>query len=617
MEATRTINAHQKKSLFELLAESLNLMTETKSIQFPFRDGVSEISFFRVIDALDKFEAQLQALKHLLEDNNTESKYYFDFELQCKEQICQEVTSHFMEFVYNDLLINTLKTALQLKFESLCKDAVHRLQVLAPKIEAIAKFFPLAVKFDPTDIFFYSKESENWSELHGYVDYLEVNSADELKNSFNKFLGVVYSGNAMIQYGEKYNEKGKIAKNIAKTLAGAFYFVFKEKAKKVTHSFYSNPNNSAFEAWNILNQKYILPLFEMTMTPIKVNRLIYVPKQYPSVTLELVDQALNNGSWNSVNLPFFNPADTFPLTKNEQLSLSELSKFDENKIQIRIISPEELNPPKKSTGIFSFFKKNESKKQIDTLVIHIHGGGWVSMSSGTHQIFLRNWAKQLGVPIFSIDYKLSPEYKYPTALNDCWQAYNWLLDNCYEAYGITPNKIVVIGDSAGANMSLGLSMLAIKSKRRVPDGLFLAYPALNLRAETYSPSLLKALNDEVIPYSFLELCQNAYLPDKKYATMDPLVSPILASEEFIKQLPAIRIAVGDEDPFHDECWRFLDKLIKAGKDAKLTIFKGFMHGILNYDMPVLGMRESQECIKSCANGIQELLSLKPTEIGGV
>jgi len=412
-------------------------------------------------------------------------------------------------------------------------------------------------------------------------------------------------------------KKGTIVKNIAKCIAGAYYFVFKEQAKKATHLFYSKPDETAFDVWNILNHKYITPLFEKTMTPIKVNRLIYLPKQYPSVTLGLVDQALANGSWKSINAPFFNTSDSFPLTHNKT-SLNELSTFDENKIQVRIISPEELNTPSNSKGIFSFFKKTETKnKSLDTLVIHIHGGGWVSMSSGTHQIFLRNWAKQLGIPVFSIDYKLSPEYKYPTALDECWQAYNWLIDNCYEAFGITPNKIVLAGDSAGANMCLGLAMLAIKSKRRVPDGIFLAYPALNLRTDTYSPSLLKALDDEIIPYTFLELCQRSYLPDAKYATMDPLVSPILASEEFLERLPAIRIAVGDEDPFHDECWRFLDKLKKVGKDAKLTIFKGFGHGMLNFDMPVLGMLESQECIKYCANGIQELLNLSPTEAGGV
>jgi hormone-sensitive lipase len=617
MEETRIMNALQKKPLADTVIENLNLVIKIRAAKFPFQDGVSEFSFIRVTEALQKFETQLQSLKHLLEDRLQESKDCYDLDLQCKSHISTEIAVHFIEFIAEHLLTHTHQAISDLQVSSICDEALNSLRILAPKLEAAIKFFPMAVKYDPTDMFYYSKESENWKDLDSYVEYLEFNSESELKKSFSKFLGIVYTGNAMIQYGEQHKEKGTIVKNIAKYLSGAYYFFAKEKAKKATHLFYSKPDHTAFEVWNILTQKHLLSAFELTMTPIKVNQLIYVPKQYPSVTLELVDKALESGSWKSVSAPFFNPSDSFPLSSAEKSSINDISKYDEDKIQIRIISNEELSSPSNSKGLFSFLKKKQSKKTLDTLVIHIHGGGWVSMSSGTHQIFLRNWAKQLGVPIFSIDYKLSPEYKYPTALNDCWQAYNWLLDNAQQAFGILPNKIVVVGDSAGANMCLGLSNLAIKSKRRVPDGLFLAYPALNLQTNTYSPSLLKALNDEVVPYSFLELCLNSYLPHEKYASMDPLVSPILASEEFLKQLPAIRIAVGDEDPLHDDCWRFLDKLIKVGKDAKLTIFKGFMHGMLNYDMPLLGMAESQECIKSCAHGIQELLNLVPTEAGGV
>jgi len=228
----------------------------------------------------------------------------------------------------------------------------------------------------------------------------------------------------------------------------------------------------------------------------------------------------------------------------------------------------------------------------------------------------RHWANILGKPIFCLDYRLAPKHKYPAGLDDCWQAYNWLIDNCKEAFGITPNKIILVGDSAGGNMCLGVSLLAIKSQRRVPDGLFLAYPALNLKTDTYSPSLLNALNDDIIPSSFLELCQNSYLPNEKYATMDPLVSPILASDEVIKALPTIRISVGDEDPLHDDCWRFLNKLTKNGKNAKITIFKSFVHGVLNFNMPILGMQESQDYIKNCAVGLQELINIRPAEAGG-
>jgi len=71
---------------------------------------------------------------------------------------------------------------------------------------------------------------------------------------------------------------------------------------------------------------------------------------------------------------------------------------------VRILSPHNL----------------DKKKEYDTLMVHIHGGGFVSMSSGTHQIYLRHWAKELNLPFFSIDYTLAPKAKYPEPLDDCW-----------------------------------------------------------------------------------------------------------------------------------------------------------------------------------------------------
>lgn len=62
----------------------------------------------------------------------------------------------------------------------------------------------------------------------------------------------------------------------------------------------------------------------------------------------------------------------------------------------------------------------KSRITAEVLVIHIHGGGFVAMSSGSHQNYTRVWANDLKLPIFSIDYKLAPQYAFPEALNDCW-----------------------------------------------------------------------------------------------------------------------------------------------------------------------------------------------------
>jgi len=164
----------------------------------------------------------------------------------------------------------------------------------------------------------------------------------------------------------------------------------------------------------------------------------------------------------------------------------------------------------------------------------MHGGGWVSMSSGTHQIYFRHWAKMLNAPVFSIDYVLAPKSKYPGQLNDVWQAYNFIIDNMEDTFGFTPKNILLAGDSAGGNLALALTLLCLKSGVRPPTGLLLGYPALNLDTKNYSPSYLKAVNDEVVPFSFLEMCRDAYLPDPTLGSHDPLVSPFVASENLLK-----------------------------------------------------------------------------------
>lgn len=59
-------------------------------------------------------------------------------------------------------------------------------------------------------------------------------------------------------------------------------------------------------------------------------------------------------------------------------------------------------------------------KMHDTIMFHIHGGGFISQSSSTHQCHTREWAIALDIPIFSVDYSLAPKHPYPAAIDDCW-----------------------------------------------------------------------------------------------------------------------------------------------------------------------------------------------------
>ena len=62
------------------------------------------------------------------------------------------------------------------------------------------------------------------------------------------------------------------------------------------------------------------------------------------------------------------------------------------------------------------------------LILHIHGGGWVSQSPGQHLPYVSEWARYARVPVLSIDYSLSPETQFPIPVNECFAVYKWLQD---------------------------------------------------------------------------------------------------------------------------------------------------------------------------------------------
>ena len=74
-----------------------------------------------------------------------------------------------------------------------------------------------------------------------------------------------------------------------------------------------------------------------------------------------------------------------------------------------------------------------------------------------------------------------------------------------------PRKIILVGDSAGGNLVASLTLLCIKERVRIPDGVLLVYPALNLNGKSFTPSMLHSLTDGLLPHTFLKLCLSSYV----------------------------------------------------------------------------------------------------------
>ncbi|KAK7865290.1 hypothetical protein R5R35_012585 [Gryllus longicercus] len=142
------------------------------------------------------------------------------------------------------------------------------------------------------------------------------------------------------------------------------------------------------------------------------------------------------------------------------------------------------------------------------LLLHVHGGGFVAQSSRSHETYLRDWAVRLGVPIISVDYSLAPRAPYPRALEEVFYAYCWALKNC-RLLGSTAEQIILIGDSAGGNLNLAVTMKCIEMGIRQPSALFLAYVPV-LVSFVPSPSRLLCLMDPLLPFGFMIRCLKAY-----------------------------------------------------------------------------------------------------------
>lgn len=258
-------------------------------------------------------------------------------------------------------------------------------------------------------------------------------------------------------------------------------------------------------------------------------------------------------------------------------------------------------------------KKDNQAQQKDSLIFHVHGGGFIAMSSGSHQNYTRIWAKNMPrAVICSIDYRLSPKSRFPDALDDVWQAYFWLILNCKDYFGFEPKNVVLVGDSAGGNLIGAMTNLIIQRGFRLPTGLVPCYPCTMVSVQEFWPSLLLALDDLVVSQSFLNTCVMSYIPPGMHNSPElkysDLVSPRLANHKTLAQYPPVRLMIASLDPFKDDNYDYMHRLIEAGApDVQAKEFQMMTHGFLSQHMPVgAGLEESQECIRIVGQALEDL-----------
>ena len=257
--------------------------------------------------------------------------------------------------------------------------------------------------------------------------------------------------------------------------------------------------------------------------------------------------------------------------------------------QIKVPS---IKVPNKFIKIFKNGANKKNELTPKALMIYIHGGGFLNTSFFFHENYLRDICNKIKIPILGINYAGAPEHPYPEGINDCFQAYMWILDNCESEFGFKPEKIILSGDSSGGNFALCLNFLLISMNLfegkniHTPDFLFPLYPCSNCSKRNMSLSLASSFEDFRITIKGLREINESYrgyYPNE----LDPFINPRDAPDILLKHMPKTRFMTGSHDPLRDDCVRLIYKLCNVGVDVKAYDFFNYQHGFINVKNPII------------------------------
>jgi acetyl esterase len=220
------------------------------------------------------------------------------------------------------------------------------------------------------------------------------------------------------------------------------------------------------------------------------------------------------------------------------------------------------------------------------VLVWFHGGGWVWASVDTHDRLCREYAAAAGVAVVSVDYALSPEAKFPQAVEECAAVVRQMAEHGGD-WGLDGSRILLGGDSAGGNLCLATALLLRDSGGPALRGLVTYYPVCDSRFDTPSYQEFGAggygLNKERMAFYW-----------SVYATHEgdrshPLAAVLRAD---LHGLPPVLVHLAELDVLRSEGEALVAKLREAGVSVEAETFRGLLHGFVRANASVSQSRQA-------------------------
>jgi acetyl esterase/lipase len=201
------------------------------------------------------------------------------------------------------------------------------------------------------------------------------------------------------------------------------------------------------------------------------------------------------------------------------------------------------------------------------VILYVHGGGYVSCSARTHRPLTAALARRTGRRIFSVEYRLAPESRFPAAIDDVIAAYRWL-----QTVEAPESPIAIAGDSAGGGLVLALAM-HVRDAGWTPPACVAALSPWTDLAGTGSSLLSNDGRCAMFRPDNIHDFARAYLGNSP--PTDPRASPLYGDAH---NLPPVLIQVGSTELLLDDARRMHERILAAGGESRLTLYDDVMHG---------------------------------------
>jgi acetyl esterase len=227
-------------------------------------------------------------------------------------------------------------------------------------------------------------------------------------------------------------------------------------------------------------------------------------------------------------------------------------------------------------GLSAYIYRPAGNTDLLPAVLYFHGGGWVLCDHQTHDRLMRELAAASGVALVFIEYSLSPEKRYPTALVEAYLATKYIADHGTEL-GLDGSRLAVAGDSAGANLATAVTMLAKRHKGFDIRFQLLFFPVTDAAMNT--PSYEEFAERHFLTRAQMRFFWDCYAPDPALRS-ESTASPLRASLDELRGLPEALVITADHDVLRDEGEAYAHKLAAAGVPVTATRYPGTIHAFV-------------------------------------